>query len=145
MFVMGDIDPSEYDRFYCFNDQEYLTEKPSPPSGTYEFEADYSFWPATSGAKVEFERHLDSGEEVTGLIEWGKDSLGEFSDMVYDWTITVYDRYDNAVFTWSGNDLSHEFSFTASQSGTYRIEILKRDYLARYGIMTIEPEDWVQN
>jgi len=145
VFVWGDIDASEYDRFYCFNDQHYLTDKPTLPSGEYEFEVGYSFWPTTRGASVEFERYLDTGERVTGLIEWGEDSLGEASDIVYDWTITAYDQYDNTVFTWSGDELSHDFSFIASQTGIYRIEILKRDYLARCGRMTIEPEDWAQN
>jgi len=134
-----------YQDFCCFNDQDYFKGPPTLPLGVYEFEVDYSFWPATRGASVEFERYLDTGERVTGLIEWGKDSLGEASDIVYDWTITAYDQYDNTVFTWSGDGLSRDFSFTTSQAGIYRIEILKRDYLARYGRMTIEPEDWAQN
>jgi len=77
-------------------------------------------------------------------VEWGKDSLGEYSDIVYDWTITAYDEQDNVVFTWSGTELSHDFSFTAPQAGIYTIEILKRDYLARCATMTIEPTEWIQ-
>jgi len=144
VFAIGDIDPSEYDRFYCFNDQGYLTDKPALSQGEYEFEVDYSFWPATRGATVEFERYLNAGERVSGSIEWGKDLLGELSDIVYDWTITAYDQHTNVVFSCNGTDLSHDFSFTASQSGSYRIEILKRDYLSRCAKMTIEPADWAQ-
>jgi len=144
VFAIGDIDPSEYDRFYCFNDQGYLTDKPALPQGEYEFEVDYSFWPATRGATVEFERYLNAGERGSGSIEWGKDSLGGLSDIVYDWTITAYDQHANVVFSRSGTDLSCPFAFTAPQSGSYRIEILKRDYLSRCAKMTIEPAGWTQ-
>jgi hypothetical protein len=144
VFAFGDIDPSDYDQFYCFNDQECFSGKPALPEGVYEFEVGYSSWPITSGASVNFERYLNAGERVTGSIEWGKDSLGEVSNIVYDWTITAYDEHDDAVFTWSGTDLSHDFAFTASQSGSYRIEILKRDYLSRCAKITIEPADWVE-
>jgi len=144
VFALGDIDASEYDKFYCFNDQEYLTGKPSLPEGQYEFEVDYSFWPATRGATVEFKRMLNAGQRVSGSVEWGKDSLGKVSNIVYDWAITAYDQHANVVFSWSGTDLSRPFDFTAPQSGLYRIEILKRDYLSRYAKMTIEPADWGQ-
>jgi len=144
VWAFGDIDPSDYTQFYCFNDQECFSGKPTLPQGVYGFEVDYSFWPATSGASVNFERYLNAGERVTGSIEWGKDSLGEVSNIVYDWTITAYDEHDDAVFTWSGNDLSHDFAFIALQSGSYRIEILKRDYLSKCAKMTIEPADWVE-
>lgn len=111
----------------------------SPPGGVYEFEVDYSFWPVTSGAYVEFERYLNAGEEVTGFVHWL-----ETYGISYDWSFAVYDQYDNVVLTWSGTDLRYDFSFTASQAGIYTLEVLKRDYLARYARMEIQPPDWTQ-
>ena len=130
---------------WCFNDKTCLQGKPTLPAGVYEFEVGYSFWPADRGASVQFQRHLNAGERVTGVIEWGKVSAsGEYTSIVYEWTITTYDQYDDVVFTWSGNDLSHDFAFTAEKGGVYVIEILKRDYLARCAKMTIEPVDWIK-
>jgi len=133
------LDISHYEDFYSFNDQKYFPNKPSSPLGVYEFEVGYSSWPVTSGATEEFTRHLNSGQSVTGSIEWHGTSVH-----IYDWDITVYKPDSSEAYSWSGTDLSHDFSFVASQSGTYTIEILKRDYMPRVARMDISPEIWTQ-
>jgi hypothetical protein len=137
--LIGDIDISGYSEFYSFNDQQCFSGKPTPPVGVYEFEVGYSFWPLTQGAAVEFERYLNAGEKVTGWVQW----LGS-SGIVYDWSFTAYDPQGNTVLTWRGTDLRYDFSFTASPAGLYKIEILKRDYIARCARMEIQPSDWTQ-
>lgn len=139
VLLIGDIDISGYSEFYSFNDQGYFKGKPIPLVGVYEFEVDYSFWPATRGATIEFERYLNAGEEVTGWVQW----LGG-SGIIYDWSFTAYDPHGDTVLAWSGMGLRHDFSFTASQTGVHKIEVLKRDYLARSARMEIQPPDWTQ-
>ncbi|GAJ19933.1 unnamed protein product, partial [marine sediment metagenome] len=70
----------------------YFTGAPSLPTGVYEFEVDYSFWPLTRGASVEFQRHLNAGEKVTGLVEWLADRgwAKENYRIVYDWSLYIY-------------------------------------------------------
>lgn len=136
---LGDMDVSEYSKFYSFNDQQHFSGKPTPLAGVYEFEVGYSFWPLTRGAVAEFERFLSAGEEVAGWVQW----LGS-SAIVWDWSFTAYDPHSNAVLTWSGTDLRYDFSFTASPAGVYKIEILKRDYMARCARMEIQPSDWTE-
>lgn len=107
----------------------------SLPLETYEFEVGYSAWPASRGASQTFERPLNAGDEINGRIEWP-------AQMMYDWSLYIYAPDGSTVLDWSGTDSSHSFRLVAIGSGTYTIEILKRDYLKRKGMLTIEPPDW---
>jgi predicted transglutaminase-like cysteine proteinase len=131
---------------WCFNDKHCIQGMPSLPAGVYEFEVDYSFWPATRGASVMFERHLNTGQEISGTVEWPRDRAWaqESYQIVYDWSLYVYAPDGSIAFSWSGTDLKHDFSFKPTVSGTYKLEILKRDYLARCARLTINPTDWVK-
>ncbi|GAI87274.1 unnamed protein product, partial [marine sediment metagenome] len=136
-----------YEELYCFNDQDYF--KGSPilllPPGVYEFEVDYSFWsPLTRGATVEFERYLNAGQKVSGLVEWLADRgwAEENYQIVWDWSLYIYAPDGSTALSWSGTDLQHNFSFMATTPGIYKVEILKRDYLARCARLTIDPPDW---
>ena len=136
--IMGWADAVTYIRdVWCFNDESCFQGKPPLPLGVYEFEVDYSFWPATRGASVEFEGHLDTGREVSGTVEWAKEN-----QIIYDWSLYIYAPDGNTALSWSGTDLQHTFNFTAITPGIYKIEILKRDYLARCARLTIDPPDW---
>jgi hypothetical protein len=128
---------------YCFNDQNYVQGVPSLPTGTYEFEVGNSAWPVTEGAHVRFDRQLPSNELVTGSMEWPK-VAGKDQSIVYDWSLNVYDPLGKSVYTWSGIDLRHDFSFMAVSPGIYTVEILKRDYMPRCGRLTINPLGWEQ-
>lgn len=144
MFLMDWATSTSFEERYCFNDEDYFKGAPSLPAGVYEFEVDYSFWPMTRGASVEFERRLNAGQKVSGSVEWLADRAWakENYQIVYDWSLYIYAPGGSTAFTWSGTDLQHDFSFTPTTSGTYKVEILKRDYLARCARLTIDPPDW---
>jgi hypothetical protein len=125
----------------CFNDEDYIDGMPPLPPGTYEFEIGHSMWPATRGAYVEFNRQLTSNELVTGSLEWPK-IAGKNQIIAYDWSLNVYDSLGKLVYTWSGTNSRHDFSFKTTNTGTYTIEILKRDYMPRCARLTIAPPDW---
>ena len=126
-----------YEELYCFNDQDYFEGPPTLPPGVYEFEVESSFYPLTRGATVEFERHLDTGEIVIGSFEWLEDYA-----MVAGWVFTIYAPDGSAALEESGMGLQHCFTFTPPVSGTYRVELLKRDALPRCARLTIAPPDW---
>ena len=133
-----------YEESCCFNDQDYFEGSPTLLPGVYEFEVAYSLWPATRGASVEFDRHLNAGQKVNGSVEWLADRgwAEENYRIIYDWSLYVYAPDGSTALSWSGTDLQYDFSFTPATSGTYKVEILKRDYLARCARLTITPPDW---
>lgn len=98
----------------------------------------------TRGATVEFERHLDTGQEVRGSVEWLADRswAKENYQIVYDWSLYIYAPEGSTALSWNGTDLQHNFSFIPTVPGTYKVEILKRDYLARCARLTIDSPDW---
>lgn len=137
---MGDWATSvSYEELYCFNDQGYFEGAPALPSGVYEFEVDNSLYPLTRGASVEFERHLNAGEKVTASFEWLKGYA-----VVSAWSFTIHAPNGSTALTWSGTDLQRDFSFVATATGIYRVEILKRDALARCARLRIDPPNWTQ-
>ena len=144
LFIMDWLTSTSFEERYCFNDEDYFKGAPSLPAGVYEFEVDYSLYPLTRGASVEFERHLNAGEKVIGSVEWLADRAWakESYRIVWDWSLYIYAPDGSTAFSWSGTDLQHAFSFTPMTAGTYKIEILKRDYLARCARLTIDPLDW---
>lgn len=144
MFLMDWATSVSFEERYCFNDQDYFEGPPSLPAGVYEFELDYSFWPLTRGAWIEFERHLEAEQKVSGSVEWLADRgrAEESYRIVWDWSLYVYAPDGSMALSWSGTDLEHNFTFTATEPGRYKVEILKRDYLARCARLTIDPPDW---
>ncbi len=113
-----------------------LAPAPTQP-GVFEFEVGNSLYPKSRGASLGFQRYLTTGEEVTGSLEWkGNDSIR------YKWSLYVYAPDGSTTLSWSGADLEHGFRFTPTTSGTYKIELLKRDFHARYARLTIDPPDW---
>ena len=130
-----------YEERYCFNDQDYFTGAPTLPPGTYEFEVGHSSWPVTRGASVVLQRQLSVAEQISGTVEWLQ-QYGDNPNIVYDWTLNVYDPDNDIVFTWSGTDKGFMFSFVPTEPGIYKIEILKRDYMPRCVRLTINPLDW---
>jgi transglutaminase-like putative cysteine protease len=126
---------------HCFNDQNYVQGMPYLPPGTYEFEIGNSAWPTTRGAYVGFDRQLLSNELVTGSLEWPK-IAGKNQIITYDWSLNTYDSLGKLVYTWSGTNSKHDFSFKTTNTGAYTIEVLKRDYMPRSARLTIDPPDW---
>jgi len=122
-----------------FNDQDYvdsLPALPSLPAGVYEFQVSASLVP---GSSAQLKGSLKSGQKVTATLERIQEG-----DTTYAWSVNVYDILDDNVFSWSGSDLKHDFTFTAPLDGTYRIEVTKKDLdlYMRYARLTIDPPDW---
>lgn len=67
-------------------------------------------------------------EKVTGSFEWLKNYA-----IVSPWSFSIYAPDGSTALTWSGTDLEHYFNFTSTTSGTYKVEILKRDALPGCG------------
>ena len=130
-----------FDDRYCFNDCDGFKGSPTLPSGVYELEVDYSFWPATRGASAAFEGQLGAGEVVSGSLQWLK-AAGGNPRMIYDWSLYIYGPEGDTVYSWSGTDLRHDFSFAPTKAGTHKLEILKRDYVARCARLTMAPPGW---
>jgi hypothetical protein len=105
--------------------------------GVYEFEVGNSLYPKSRGASKGFQRYLSSGERVTGSLEW-KESYA----VHYKWSLYIYAPDGTVALEWNGADLKHKFHFTPTESGTYKLEILKRDFRGRVLRLTIDPPDW---
>ncbi len=121
---------------------EKASEAPLPAAdssapGIYEFEVGNSLYPLSRGASIGFQRYLNSGEEVTGSLEWR-----ESYAIRYKWSLYVYAPDGSIVLEWSGADLKNRFHFTSNSPGTYKLEILKRDFQAGRARLTIQPVDW---
>ncbi len=141
-WMIGDLlTASTYNVRYCFNDQNYTKGLPTLPPGVYEVQVPMSLYPMGRGAWVTFERVLNAGQKISATVEWIS-SLGGSSAIVNPWDIFVYDPNGKTVFSWSGMDLSHSFTYTPITPGVYKLEILKRDSLPRYVRLTIDPPDW---
>ncbi len=113
------------------------TLEPVPTSGVYELEVGNSLYPLSRGASIGFQRYLNSGEEVTGSLEWR-----ESYAIRYKWSLYVYAPDGSIALEWSGADLKHQFHFTSNSPGTYKLEILKRDFPSRGARLTVDPPDW---
>lgn len=114
------------------------TVAPAPTQpGVFEFEVGNSLYPKSRGASIGFQRYLTTGEEVTGSFEWeGNDSIR------YKWSLYIYAPNGSIALEWSGADLKHQFHFTSNSPGTYKLEILKRDFQARRAQLAIQPVGW---
>lgn len=139
LFLRDWLTSESFEEVCCFNDQDYFKGSPTLPPGVYEFEVDNSLYPLTRGASVEFECYLDGGQKVITSVEW----LENYA-IVNNWSFNIYAPDGTTKLTWSGTDLQHSFNFTPITSGTYKVEILKRDALARCARLTIDPPDWEQ-
>lgn len=68
----------------------------------FEFEVGNSLYPKSRGASIGFQRYLDSGEDITGSVEWR-----ESHAIRYKWSLYVYDPKGNIALEWNGADLKH--------------------------------------
>jgi hypothetical protein len=122
---------------YCFNDLYYFRGPPASASGAYELNLWHSFWPLFPCASGKLERQIQSGEKIEGNVMWlGSDKI------VLDWSLNIYGPQNNVLLTWKGSDIKHEFSLLATSSGTYRLEIVKRDYSPRNVRLIVDPPGW---
>jgi predicted transglutaminase-like cysteine proteinase len=121
----------------CFNDKYYFEGSPPLNEGVHEFEMMFSPWPFAPPATVRFERYLFKTDKAYGSIRW----IGDTKIML-GWSANVYGPEGDVVLTWSGNDASFDFTLIPTKSGTYTIEIVKREFAPRCAVLTIDPPDW---
>ena len=125
------------DDLYCFNDKHFFRGPPAFASGVYELNLWHSFWPFFPCAMTRIERQLKAEDKVEGSITW----LGT-ERVLFDWSLTIYGPTDNPVLAWSGNDAQHDFTFTVTTPGVYRLEVIKRDYPPRNARLMLTPPGW---
>ena len=122
---------------YCFNEQYYFRGLPGVSTGVYDLNLWHSFWPLFPCASTQLERKLKAGDKVGGTVQWlGNDSI------LFDWSLIVYDPSDNILLDRSGVDAKRSLEFNALVPGTYRIEIMKRDYAPRNLRLILDPPGW---
>jgi predicted transglutaminase-like cysteine proteinase len=122
---------------YCFNDQYYFRGFPGSAAGIYEVNVWHSFWPFFPCASTTYERQFKPEDKIEGTIEW----LGNES-IVLEWTLNIYGPSGDTILTWSGNDTRHDFVVNALKPGTYKVEIVKRDYSPRNIRLVFNPPGW---
>ncbi len=122
---------------FYFNDVHFFRGIPNLGSTVYETQVAQSFWPLIHGASVTYERELNTEQEVRGSIKW----LGG-EKIMFGWELSIYDPRGDVVLNWKGNDISHDFRLITSMPGIHRIEIVKRDFVARYVRLSIDPPNW---
>ncbi len=121
----------------CFNDRYFFAGPPALGSGVYETELAYSLWPILKASSVKFERKLEAEDRIEGSVEWvGNDKI------MFDWNLTIYGPDYDVLLTWNGKDLQHDFTLRVITPGVYTLEILKRDFVARFTKLKINPPDW---
>jgi predicted transglutaminase-like cysteine proteinase len=140
-----------------FNDLNGSHGKPGAAKGSYPFELGFSSYPlspasintpagilSTGAAAQSWYRDLKAGQGMTATIDWLPDSVySTYNSLpVYPWTVSIYDRDGNKIFTQDSTDVKKTVEFTPAFAGTYEIEVLKRDNLPRSGVVTIDPEGW---
>jgi hypothetical protein len=86
-------------------------------------------------------RHLKAGEEITARIDWLPYSVEwPFNPLMLEpWSLNIYAENSDMVYSWEGFDLQKTLSYTAVQSGTYKLELIKRDEWARPCRLAIDP------
>ncbi len=104
--------------------------------GIYEIEVGNSLYPKSCGASIGFQRYLNSEKRLPD--RWsGRETIRYAISGVY-----VYAPDGSTTLSWSGADLKQQFRFTPTEPGTYKLEILKRDFPSRGARLTVDPPDW---
>ena len=141
--VFGSLLAAGYTTSYCFNDTDAFYGEPVLPAGVYEFESVATSYPVDSGSTNSYSRYLNAGQKVTAQVGWLPYSVyWPFNPNILEpWSCNIYDANGNEVFSWSGTDTQKTLDYTVSQTGEYRIEIVKRDNPARPIRLTLDPQD----
>jgi hypothetical protein len=140
--VFGTEAAAFYTTDYCFNDITGFNGPPALPVGLYEFESNTSAYPSGAGASNSYSRYINAGQKITAQVDW----LPYMVDWPFNanillpWSFDVYDNDGNQVFGWSGTDIQKTIEYTPIRTGIYRIEIVKRDDMARPVELTLDPQ-----
>ena len=147
--LMNDwMESTSFDTVFYFNDKQYFDEPPMLPPGVYELKLG-SDVAITEKSPVIFERYMNAGQSITGLVEW-PDPLGGSLEIGTYWSIEIYHvigkGYHNAIgkmdFTWIGSEQRQNFNYSLTESGIYKVRITAFNPFPTYVRVTLDPHDW---
>ncbi len=98
---------------------------------------------AGSSYAVSYQKQLEAGQEVDGFVELSGERQG--ADQFASWDFQVYGAANEILLEWEGNILStqhHDFSFTASSAGVYRIKVSHISKYSKNLVIEIKPPGW---
>jgi predicted transglutaminase-like cysteine proteinase len=125
---------SPYEIAYCFNDLRSIANSPPVlPDGQVGM-CEISTYPWGPPASSVFRRELAAGEKVIAAAEWlvNSPSASSWEEVVFPWSLSLYDESGAQVATRSGTDASQTLEYSAEKPGTYYLEIVKQDNDSRY-------------
>ncbi len=127
-----------YETLWCFNDYQYFNGTPTLPVGVYEFQLSF-----IGGSSTTFEHSINNGQVINASVEWlGKCGNEPEPFTVFGWGLRLYNPHGCLVVDWFGGDLSRSFSYSASMSGEYELQVYIGGGLPASGRLTADPLDW---
>jgi len=98
---------------------------------------------AIGGSTVRYSKTLKAGETVDGSVQL----TGQYYsvDWSYNWTFQILGPGGESIQQWTGhwvNNNYHEFSFTASYTGTYKIRVYHASSYSKNLTIEILPPGW---
>ncbi len=95
------------------------------------------------GCVVSYTKECQAGERITGFVEL----TGTYYsvDWSYEWTFQILGPGGESVQIWKGrwdNSNHHDFSFTASYAGTYKIRVSHASNYPKNLVIEIQPPGW---
>ena len=96
-----------------------------------------------TGSKALYSKALKAGDKVDGFVQ----VAGEYHsiDWSYEWTFQIIGPGGESIHLWKGhwvNNNYHEFSFTASYAGTYKIRVYHGSSYSKNPTIGIWPPGW---
>jgi len=95
------------------------------------------------GSEVIYSKTLKAGDKVDGFVQL----TGEYHsiDWSYEWTFQIIGPAGESIHLWKGhwvNNNYHEFNFTASYAGTYKIRVYHASSYSKNLTIEICPPGW---
>ena len=96
-----------------------------------------------AGSEVLYSKALKAGDKVDGFVQLA----GQYhsTDWSYEWTFQIIGPGGESIHPWKGhwvNNNYHEFSFTASYAGTYKIRVYHVSSYSKNLTIEIWPPGW---
>jgi len=96
-----------------------------------------------AGSEVLYSKALKAGDKVDGFVQLA----GQYhsTDWSYEWTFQIIGPGGESIHLWKGhwvNNNYHEFSFTASYAGTYKIRVYHASSYSKNLTIEIWPPGW---
>jgi hypothetical protein len=95
------------------------------------------------GSTITYSKVLNAGDRVDGFVQLSGQYVS--IDWSYEWTFQVVGPGAESLQQWTGhwsNNNYHEFSFTASYAGTYKIRVYHASSYPKNLVIEIVPSGW---